>query len=585
VKRLILIALACVAVGAILPARAEAARPCGYGSARTLWIDYADTSVPFWPEFGRKGVIAATSNFISPPQLRARGAKTVYWDLTLAKRVGTPTEPADPSTIDDRAQRIYDYAVSSTGCTHPIVAENELFGAWEPTPWVRGTARYRADVLAYLRELRARGARPMLLVSSSPYTDGDAGDWWRQVAQVSDIVREVYFGAPRIYEQGPILGNRSIRAAYRGAVDELTSIGVPPGRIGLMMGFDTNPGWGGREGLKPASAWFDVVKWQALAAKEIASERHISTVWSWGWAHWALVPGSQDPDKARAACVYLWTRNPHLCNGPKAAGPGFDTSRTEGQLFFPQGVRCLVAGERLGSGGLSRLGTLTSDPEVAFATLFARVATALVVPLSGERIVRAERAVVDERFGGSRTAYNAALARAHARPETARGVIADELRRAVIESRLRVATPSNAQVADFYDSYAEASARLVQVSKPVAWLGHKKRGYAIDGAAPPLALALPANRWSVVHTMTGTYRVRPLAPAVPLAALPAAAARPSIVAALISEARADAYAKWLLGAQKDALAQTLCRRDRLPSVDPVALTDYLPFLELDSALG
>src|SRR5205085_10812466 len=199
--RLLLIAIACAVAGALVPGPAGAARPCGYGSAQTLWIDYADTSVPFWPLFARQGVIAATSNFIEPPQLRARGAKTVYWDLTLAKRVGTPAEPADPSTLDDRAQRIYDYAVASTGCSHPIVAENELFGAWEPTPWVRGTARYRADVLAYLRELRARGARPALLLSSSPSTDGDAADWWRQVAQVSDIVREVYFGAPGVWEQ------------------------------------------------------------------------------------------------------------------------------------------------------------------------------------------------------------------------------------------------------------------------------------------------------------------------------------------------------------------------------------------------
>lgn len=583
-KRLVLILLACAAAGALLPGRADAARPCGYGSAQTLWIDYADTSVPFWSLFGRHGVIAATSNFVEPPQLRALGAKTVYWDLTFSKRVGTPAEPADPSTVDDRAQRIYDYAVASTGCRHPIVAENELFGAWEPTPWVRTTARYRANVLAYLRELHARGARPMLLVSSSPYTDGEAGEWWRQVAQVADIVREVYFGAPRIYEQGPILGNRSIRAEYRTAVQELTSIGIPPGRIGLMMTFDTNPGWGGREGLKPASAWFEVVKWQALAAKQVAAEEHISTVWSWGWAYWAAVPGSQDADKARAACVYLWARNPRLCDGPKAAGPGFDRSRTEGQLFFPQGVRCLVGDRRMSSAGLARLGGVTHDPEVAFAALFTRVAVSLAVPVKGDRILRAERAVVEQRFGGSRAAYLAALARAHASVTTARSVIADELRRATLESRMRVATPSSARVADFYETYSEQQARLVQVAKPAAWLGGGKRGYAIEGVAPPLVLTLPTGKWTVVHTMTGSYRVRPLAPAVSLAALPLPLVRPSIVAAFVSDARADLYSKWVLGQQRVALSETLCRKDRLPSLDPVALTDYLPFLELDAAV-
>lgn len=577
--------MVCAAAGSIGPGRAEAARPCGYGSARTLWIDYADNAVPFWPMFGRKGVIAAASNFISPPVLRAGGARSAYFDLTFSKRVGTPAEPADPSTIDDRAQRLYDYAVASTGCAHPIIAENELFGAWEPAPWTRSTARYRADVLAYLQELKARGARPALLLSSSPSTDGDAGDWWRQVAQVSDIVREVYFAAPRMYEQGVVSGNRSIRGEYRQAVTELTSIGIPPGRIGIMLGFDTNPGWGGRERLRPAQAWFEVVKWQALAAKQIAAETHISSVWSWGWAYWALVPGSQDPDKRRAACVYLWARDPRLCNGPKAAGPGFDASRTDGQLFLPSGVRCMVAARRLNWGGLGKLGAFTGDPEVAFTALFARIAVSLVVPVTPDQVTRAERAIIAERFGGDRGAYLSALAQAHATEETARGVIGDELRRARIEAKLRVSTPSEAAIADFYDSYGDRQARLVQVSRRVGWLGGKARGYALDAVAPPQALTLPSNRWTAVMTMTGKYRVRPLGPTVPLGGLTQSQARGSIVAALLSDERAEGYANWLMAQQRVALSQTTCRRDKLPSLDPVALTDYLPFLELDAAVG
>jgi hypothetical protein len=585
VKRLVLILLACAAAGAIAPGRADAARPCGYGSARTLWIDYADNSVPFWPLFARRGVIAAASNFVSPPQLRAHGAKSVYWDLTFSKRVGTPTEPADPATIDERAQRVYDFAVTSTGCAHPIVAENELFGAWEPTPWTRGTTRYRANVLAYLRELRALGARPALLLSSSPATDADAADWWRQVAQVSDIVREVYFGAPGIWDQGVIAGNRNIRAQYRAAVEELVSIGVPPRRVGLMLGFDTNPGWGGREGLHPAQAWYEVVKWQALAAKEVAAERHISSVWSWGWGFWSLVPGSQDRDKERAACVYLWARSARLCDGPKAAGPGFDASRTEGQLVFPTGVRCLVADRRIGTGGLARLGGLTSDPEVAFTALFARIAGALVAPVASEEVTQAERAIVAGRFGGSRAAYEAWLARAHASEATARGVITDELRRAKIEARLRVASPSEPQIADFYESYGGALVRLVQTAKPVAWLGHRKRGYALGGFVPDQVLRLPTSHWTVVPTMTGNVRVRALGGASPLAGLPQSVVRSTIVTALVSQARAEGYDKWLMSQQKVALAQTLCRRDRLPLLAAVSLTDYLPFLALDAAVG
>ena len=48
--------------------------------------------------FARPGVIAAAANFIYPPQLRALGAKTVYWDMHFLRRVGTPLEPFDPAS-------------------------------------------------------------------------------------------------------------------------------------------------------------------------------------------------------------------------------------------------------------------------------------------------------------------------------------------------------------------------------------------------------------------------------------------------------------------------------------------------------
>src|SRR5918911_2740700 len=98
VKRLALVLAAVVAVATAAaptasPVVVKAADPCALGSSRPLWIDFADGSVPFWEVFARPGVIAAASNFIFPAQLRARGAKTIYWDMPLDRRVGTPTEP------------------------------------------------------------------------------------------------------------------------------------------------------------------------------------------------------------------------------------------------------------------------------------------------------------------------------------------------------------------------------------------------------------------------------------------------------------------------------------------------------------
>ena len=71
--------------------------PCGLPQAQPLWVDYADGGVPFWSTiFARPGIVGAASNLLVPPQLRAKGAQTVYFDLYLNNRVGTPSSPADP---------------------------------------------------------------------------------------------------------------------------------------------------------------------------------------------------------------------------------------------------------------------------------------------------------------------------------------------------------------------------------------------------------------------------------------------------------------------------------------------------------
>jgi hypothetical protein len=54
------------------------------------------------------------------------------------------------------------------------------------------------------------------------------------------------------------------------------------------------------------------------------------------------------------------------------------------------------------------------------------------------------------------------------------------------------------------------------------------------------------------------------------------------VTALISMARDTAYQNWLLDREKSAQNATLCWRDQLPAVEVVPLTDYLPYLALDS---
>ena len=559
---------------------AATADPCALPAKKPVWIDFADGSVPYWEEFAQPGVVAAAANFIFPPQIRARGAKTVYFDLNFKNRTGIPTEPADPATVEARANRLYTYAASSMGCAHPLMAENELQGASTLTPWSPSNAQYRQNVLIFLRTLAAHGAKPVLLVSSTPYTGGEAADWWRQVAGVAQIVREVYFPAPKVYKLGVIDANRTIRQMFRQGAEDFISIGIPPSKLGIMLGFHTTPGSGGREGLRPASKWFELTKWQALAAKEVARELGLAHIWSWGWATWTAA--ETDPDKPANACVYLWTRDPKLCNAPAMAGPTFDTDLTEGQLIFPRGARCTVFGNPVRWQVAAALSRVTQDQQAAFTAAYSRAVASAYAHVSTKAILDAEKAVIALHFGGSRAAYVSALRRAHTYVGTARGVIADELRRARIQKRLGAAPPSASSIQSYYDTYSAAPVRLVRVDHAAPWLGNAKRGFALGSVAPPQIFTLKDGAKAKLRTMTGTFTVKVLGPTVELAEIPLAKARKPIATALVSLARATAYEKWLLYRQKAALDSTLCWHDLLPAIEVVPLTDYLPYLSLDA---
>jgi hypothetical protein len=578
VKRLLVILLAVCAGFAAAPHRA-AAYGCGVPDKGTIWVDFADGSVPFWQTFARPGVIAAAANFLYPPQLRAYGAKTVYWDMNFRLRVGTPLEPFDPAVVINRANRLFATAGLSSGCSDPVIAENELNGANLVTPWTPNNAAYRRNVMIYAQTLSALGAHPVILVPSAPYMGDEAGDWWRQLANYADIVRESYFGAPSIAKQGPVEGSRSLRAMFRKRVAEFTSNGLPVSRIGLMLGFQTTRGSGGREGAS-RKAWLELTKLQVLAAKQVAHEVGLRSVWSWGWAAWSA--GERNPDKPAAACVYLWARDQNLCDGPAAAGKSFNDSLTEGQLVFPAGTRCTLYGRPVTESAISALTPMTGDSDVAFSAAFARVVTTLQAPLKSKQIRDAEKAVVAEQFGGSVARYRSALAKAHASVAAARGVIADELRRMSIERRFHAGGVSADDVREFYATYAESLVRLVQTKTKAPWLGNRTKGFALADGAPPQLFTLPqGGKWKTIRTMRGTFQAKALDDAVPLGALPLDVARQPIVDALQALDRSDRYESWLLSREHQLSAQAVCRRDVQPEPGVVDLTDYLPFLAAD----
>jgi hypothetical protein len=563
-------------VALAFPASAWAA-PCGLPDTTTTWIDYSATELH--DTFVKPGVVLGVSTGEYPQRVRDEGAQTIYWDLHLRNRVGVPTAPTDPATIEERANRLFVFASSQTACPTPRIVLNELFGAQLETPWSSNNAQYRANVLKFVQELARRGARPMLLISQKPYTgSADAAKWWREVAKVADILPEVFFSAPVLWRDGPIVANRRLRIAFRQAVGSLTGIGIPVSRIGLTLGFQVAPGTGGREGLRPTTAWLETVKWQTLAAQQVAAEMKVGSVLSWGWGTYDA--RSTDPDKPLAACVYLWARSPSLCNAPAVAGKGFNRSRAEGQLILPGSAQCRVGGSLIQMSAIARVNRFTGDRNVALSALYRRVVEGRRFRANPRAVLDAERGIVSSRFGGSRSAYGAALARVGATLKDARAVIGDQLRRRAIANHLSVAWPSSTAIATFYNSYPEVLVRPVRVGRPPWWLGGQKFGLAIEAFAPPQLFTVPSGRWLTLHEEKGPYAVQARGDAQQLGAVSLAAARRSIAAGLHGAAQDDAAIGWSATQQQLAYRETTCRRDQLPQVSSAELSDFAPFLSV-----
>jgi hypothetical protein len=447
VLRRALIASAVVAAlaGATTLAGATSARAtdaCGVPDVPPLWADYGEG--PVKPDtrkvLARPGVVVATSGTAIPAYYRKQGAATTYFVLGLAKLVGQPSAPADAPTMPAVADALYAKAVASTACATPWITLNELFGSALPTPWSATNAQYRGNVLALMQGLAAHGAHPVLFVNGSPSFAGDAAAWWAQIGQVGSVAYESYFDARRISSLGSLLGNRRVRLGMRRTLASFTAAGIPPAHLGLVLGFHSGliPGAGGRQGLQPREAWLRVVKWETLAARQVAADMHLGSVWVWGWGTFAA--GSVDPDKPAAACVSLWARNPALCDAPTVGGPVFNASTTEGQIILPPGVACnLYGARRIRTAEITRLAAFTGDRRSALDTLFARIVFRNRLPVGNDAVLAVEQQAVDRDFGGNRNAYVAALGQAHATIAIARSVILDELKRRAIPTILGAA--------------------------------------------------------------------------------------------------------------------------------------------------
>jgi hypothetical protein len=580
-KRLLALTVFCAAAVFAPPAPAAGtpapyAGACGLPAAQPLWMDFG--SIPYESVFGRPGAIIGASSGDWPAKMRAAGASTVYFDLNLKNRVGTTIAPHDPSLLPARAQKFFDFAVQQTACPKPVIVLNELAGAGLVTPWSDKNAQYRQNILSFVQLLAGLGAYPVLLVPVKPYAGGDALAWWQQVSNSAEIVREVYVPATRTWKEGPIQGNRTLRTLYRQGVEDFEAMGIPPNKLGVMISFASTKGFGGRSGLQPAEAWFQVAKWQALAAKQVAAETGIASVWSWGWGTWN--PKEQDPDKTFAACAWLWARATSLCDAPSQIAD-FETSLSEGQLaLLTPGQQCVVGREVLSNDAIQRLQRLTGERDTAFSALYQRLIESRSTPVSSRDVLAAERAVIAQAFKGSRAAYLAELRKVHASVTIARGVLGDQLRRAEVSSTMSARAPSASEIQVFYRSYPELLVRQVKASPAATWLDRKPQGLALSEVAPNWLFDIKTGRGGRVRTSEGVFTVKALNEALPLGAVPLGQATPAIKAALRSFARGAEYEQWSIARQRFGLNDAICARDDLPQPAAVDLTQYAPFLRL-----
>jgi hypothetical protein len=343
-----------------------------------------------------------------------------------------------------------------------------------------------------------------------------------------------------------------------------------------MLGFQSGIGYAGREGLQPTDSWLEVVKLEALAARQVATELGVWSVWSWGWG--TFDSAGADADKGVAACTYLWTRDPVLCDALAQVDGDFNGSRDEGQILLAAGVQCQIGPkDTITTAAIDRLTRLARGRQAALGALLVRdlVMGRRATQLS---IRRQEAAIIYGRFKNSRGRYVAALARHGATADVGRAAIADGLKLQTIERGLHVPPPTAAAVKAWRKAHDGTRVRVVTSSLALGWLGGSKRGIALPGSdVPPQVLRARSGQRLRVPTPQGIARIT-IGRALPLRKAAGADANPAVSALIRATARDAAGATWLGGAAVKALDTATCLGDQLPSATPQAIVARAPFL-------
>ena len=297
VRKLLLLLSLCAVAAGFAPGRAAATDACGRPERTTTGSTRRDRA---WRDiFARPGTILAVSTGDFPAQVRAARCAHHLLGHVPERAGGDADRAGHPRSSIARANTLFEYAAQQSSCSTPWIALNELFGASLQTPWSTRTRSTARTSSTYLQTLAARA--PAVPAREQRAVHGrEAAAWWQQVAAVADIVRETYFSAKMLDAQGPVVGNRTLRARRCG----------PPSAAFSRSGFrrrgsascSVPDATAGRRAAPPQADAGLARRREMAGARRTAGRgrAQISSIWSWGWGPWTKP--EQLPRKAAAAC-------------------------------------------------------------------------------------------------------------------------------------------------------------------------------------------------------------------------------------------------------------------------------------------
>ena len=181
--------------------------------------------------------------------------------MHLRGRVGTPSEPVDPARRRSPAPTGSSTTRAAVdGCPTPIDRRERAQRARaRSTPWTATNRAVPARTSSSTSRPSPRAGQAVPARHRAPRTPAARpADWWRQVARSPTSCASPTSPRRRSAKQGPVLGSRTLREHVPERASAISRGRHPAAQLGLMLGFQTTPGSGGRERASSRRRWLEV---------------------------------------------------------------------------------------------------------------------------------------------------------------------------------------------------------------------------------------------------------------------------------------------------------------------------------------